>query len=455
MRSRRDRRAEGWFWRYRSLALVSDLLLTLYPASAYLYALYGKRGLFLSPLLVAISFAIGGAVRFLFCEKEEFCAYGRNFLPDSAPLFDCELHFLARVLSIALAAALAFPIAALFALDSSLTLFLALILGVIGWLGGEHIGRTVTGCLSSEHLLTVFFVFCLTSALTPLVVDSVGMAILLMVLSLVAALLCYGTLVVQVGILRLATTRTTCHLTRPMLRSGTRQAVSLVLLIPTLAAMLFTLVSALITLLRLPIVLIAAIVSKTSDDALFRALFAMPTTSASLNAVLTLIGLAMIAPGVMLLRRMRSPAKRERLFTMLFASRERRSGGAEAGETVERHLAYTDVIRGAVGDAPTLPADYAELERRLAACSSERERIGLAYRMMVACLVSRNLGVSLSDTPREIASALVSRGIGSDADALSSAFEAAVYAPPSDQAGAPSLAPLLSRILSIIRVYLP
>ena len=114
-----------------------------------------------------------------------------------------------------------------------------------------------------------------------------------------------------------------------------------------------------------------------------------------------------------------------------------------------------DVIRGAVGDAPTLPADYAELERRLAACSSEREKIGLAYRMMVACLVSRNLGVSLSDTPREIAIALVSRGIGSDADALSSAFEAAVYAPPSDQTDAPSLAPLLSRILSIIRVYLP
>lgn len=454
MRPRHDKRAEGWFWRYRVLALVADLLLVLYPASTFLYALYGKRGLWLSPLVVALGYSLGGAFRFLFCEKGSFSEYGRNFLPDSDPLFDCELRPIARLLSLASAAALALPLTALLRLEGDLAVFLALILGVIGWLGGEHIGRTVTGCLSSEHLVTVFFVFCLTSALTPLVLDSVGLALLLMALSLVVSLLCYGTLLVQVGIIRLATTRTTCHLTRPMLRSGTRGASALVLLVPTLAAVLFAIASFLITLVRLPIVLIATVVSRADGSSLFRAIFAMPTGNLPLNAILALLGLLLAALGIVLLRRLRDPRRRARALKRLF-SRKETKGARETSATVERRVAYTDIIRAAEGDAPTLPADYEELTKRLAACKSDRERIRLAYRMMVACLVSRNLGVSLSDTPREIAESLVSRGIGSDAAALSSAFETAVYAPPTAGEDAPSLAPILDRILSITRVYLP
>ena len=140
----------------------------------------------------------------------------------------------------------------------------------------------------------------------------------------------------------------------------------------------------------------------------------MPTA----NAGLALLGLLLLVLAIVLLRRLKDPKKRDRLLGVLFAPKEaRKSAGAEE-KTLEYRVAYTDVIRGAQGDAPMLPADYADLTKRLAACPSDRERIRLAYRMMVACLVSRNLGVSLSDTPREIAESLVSRGIGSDAAEL-------------------------------------
>ena len=452
MRPRRDRRAEGWFWRYRLLVFLADLLLVLYPASAFLYALYGARGLWLSPLSVVLAFALGGGVRFLFSEKGGFTEYGRNFLSDSDPLFDCELRFLAGLLSILASAALAFPLAALLHLDSAVSPFFALILGVIGWLGGEHIGRTVTGCLNGEHLVTVFFVFCLSSALTPLVTGTKGIALLLMALSLVLSLVCYGSLLVQVGILRLATTRSTCHLTRPMLKSGTRQAVSLVLIIPSLAAILFLILSFFVTLLRLPLGIIAALRARTDSEILFRVTLVFPSENRAVNAGLALLGLLLLVLAIVLLRRLKDPKKRDRLLGVLFAPKEaRKSAGAEK-KTLEYRVAYTDVIRGAQGDAPMLPADYADLTKRLAACPSDRERIRLAYRMMVACLVSRNLGVSLSDTPREIAESLVSHGIGSDAAELSRAFETAVYAPPSERDD-PALAHILERILSITRIY--
>ena len=315
-------------------------------------------------------------------------------------------------------------------------------------------GRTVSGCLRMEHLLTALFLFCVTSLLTPLVVESVAIAVLFLIASLVIGIVCYGTLLVQVGILRLATTSSTCHLTRPMLKSGTRQILRLLLAIFLLALALILIASFLVVLLRMPIMLIIMAGRGVSDVQFFDVIFDIPTGIPTVNAILSALGALLLVPSVILLLRLRRPSTREAWLRRLFASSDRRGQGRE-GVAVEYRLAYTDTIRACADGAPTLPADYAELTRRLAECVSDRERLRLAYRMMVACLVSRRMGVALSDTPREIAAALVSRGIGSDAEGMSRAFETAVYAPPGTDGEDASLQPLLERILQITRVYLP
>lgn len=422
-----------------------------------------------TPLLLLIGYAI----QYAFLDKKAYRDRRENFIPDETVAYlPRALPFLSFLLALLVGAGIGYGTAfvlGLFAETRSAfgELLLAFSCAVTAvWGHNTAARRAIAFTHFNSHIIAeVLFPYAACAALGSMMPEPfIGFSPMLFVLAFVS-LCCYAFLYNQLALAKLSAMATTCHITPKMILCSLRDLllVLAVAVVAFLAAItLSTSLYALWQILLLIFVISGGKGGEIASVGFDRAVFgSFPSGSIPLNKALFGVGCVALLIVIFFLTYGRIPEIRAKIFEffgkigdkMMMKPSKRR---AEVVAHREEMTEYSDYIAPIRTRKPKryYPDSIREIERQLDAITDGREKLASAYRMMVERLVRADVGVSVTDTPREIAAKLAKRGVMQDAAELARAFEWAAYA---SQEKSPDGVDghILNRMMQVIRIYTP
>lgn len=456
---------------FRAVAFIgsgSFCLLFITACAGYLAGNFAPLlALVATPLLLLLGYGI----QYAFLDKKAYRDRRENFIPDESVTY-LPRSFPLLSLSLALLAGTAIGYGVSFLLGrltGNSSLFAELLLTfsfavTAVWGHNTAARRAIAFTHFNSHIVPeVLFPYTVCATLGSMLPSPfVGFAPMLCALGFVT-LCCYVFLYNQLALAKLSAMATTCHITPKMILCSMRE----MFIIFALSCLVFlgalSLATALYTLFQVFLVLLVFSAGKAGEIqsvGFEHAVFGnFPTHSIPLNITLFAVGCVALLAVLFFLTYGRIPEIRAKVFAffgrindkMMMKPSKRR---AELTPHREDMTEYSDYIAPIRVRRPKryYPDSIREIERKLNAIPDGRERLAYAYRIMVERLVRAGLGISVTDTPREVAEKLGRRGVMQDAAELSRAFEQAAYAPANDAAFDSSA---LSRIMQVIRVYTP
>lgn len=424
-------------------------------------------GLLAAPLLLLLGYGI----QYPFLDRAAYRDRRENFIPDesvtylprSFPLLSL---LLAATAGGAVGIGTAKAVALLAGTASSFgELLIAFSFAVTAVWGHNTAARRAIAFTHSAHIVAeVIFPYTVCAAFISMMPEASPWFVPMLYVLGFITLCCYVFLYNQLALAKLSAMATTCHITPKMILCSLRELLAILALscLAFLAAL--SLATALYTLWQIFLILLvfgAGRAEGIESVGFARAVFGdFPTRSIPLNTALFGIGCAALVLVLFMLTYGRIPEIRRRIFEffgrigdkMTMKPSRRR---AELRPHREEMAEYSDYIAPIRTPKPRryYPDAIREIERKLEAIPDGRERLVYAYRTMVERLVRANLGIDVTDTPREVAEKLGRRGVMQDAAELTAAFESAAYAPAEEEAAFDSHA--LARIMQVIRVYTP
>lgn len=456
---------------FRMAALLGDGCFCVLLITACVGYLAGGYALLLALIATPLLLLLGYGIQYLFLDREAYRDRRFNFMPDESVVYlPRSLAPVSYLLTVGAAVGLGYLTVLLFRLingaeSGSVGDILVLIGFAVTAFCGHNVAAKRAAAFTSfqGHVIAeVMAPYVITAALFSVApLPYPGFDLLLYALALLT-LCAYAFLFNQLSLARLSAMATTCHITGKMILCSLRE----LLVILGLGAVVFLASLSVATSLYalVQIFLVVFLVSKGADGmqsvGIERAVFGeFPTRIIPLNMALFGIGCVALVLLLFFFTYGRAPeirAKMKKFFGSIHDRMTMRPSARRAEVVAHRveMTEYSDYIAPAKIRRPKryYPDSLREIERKLESITDGREKLAYAYRTMVERLVRANLGISVTDTPREVAETLKRRGVMQDAAELTRAFEWAAYASPDAK---PTEGQPLSRIMQVIRIYTP